>query len=174
MKFTKILSLVLALLMLSCTFIACDEGDPEGDANYNLPERDFYDIKVSFQIKDASGNTQIDAPEYNYKSHATPTILNVLDTYLSVEEDWTCKIDNKTNTITQIGGMKIDKKNGDYWGFVTNATADDSGNVTLKDMSAINLSLDQINKHKSDGKMSETLLTDGAEFTVILFTFADE
>ncbi len=172
MKLIKFFSFVLALMMLGCTLMACDGGSSGGDEDYDLPEREFYSINVSFQIKDATGKTVIDAVDYNYKSHAEPTILNVLDTYLSVVEDWTCKID-KTNTITQIGGMKANKNNGEYWGFVTNTTTDASGNVSLKDMSAINLSMDQINKYKSDGKMSGTTLIDGAEFTVILFTAED-
>ncbi len=170
MKLIKTLSIVLAMLMLCCSFVACDQGGDGSDVE--LPERPFYDMNVSFQIKDATGKTVIDVPSYNYKSHAEPTILNVVDTYLAVVMEWTCKID-KTNTITQIGGMKANKNNGDYWGFVTNAVTDADGNVSLKDMSAINLSLEQINKNKSDGKMSSTLLTDGAEFTVILFVSED-
>lgn len=172
MRIVKILSLALVICLLSCTFIACDEGGNNG-SDYQLPEREFYDIHVSFQIKDSTGKTVIEAQNYNYKSHAEPTILNVVDTYLSVVEDWTCKID-KTNTITQIGGMKANKNNGDYWGFVTNAVTNSStGDVTLSDMSALNLSVEQINKYKSDGKMSATLLTEGAEFTVMLFVSED-
>ncbi len=167
MKFLKIVSLIMVFAVLGCVFMSCDQGD--GDVDVNLPEREFYSINVSFQIKDATGKTVIEAIDYNYKGHAEPTILNVIDTYLSVVADWTCKID-KNNTITQIGGMKANKNNGDYWGFVTNATTNaESGEVTLKDMSAINLSMEQIDKYKSDGKMSSTMLTDGAEFTVILF-----
>lgn len=172
MKIVKILSLALIVFLLACTFIACDEGG-EGDIDYQLPEREFYELTVSFQIKDSTGKTVINAENYKYKSHAEPTILNVLDTYLTVVEDWTCKID-KTNTITQIGGMKANKNNGDYWGFVTNAVTDSkTGEVTLQNMSAINLSVEQIDKFKSDGKMSATLLTEGAEFTVMLFVSED-
>ncbi len=170
MKKSKILSLILILAMLSCTFIACDSGS--SDSGIDIPERDLYTVKVAFQIKDSTGKTVIDVPEYTYKGHAEPTILNVLDTYLSVVEDWTCKID-KTNTITQIGGMKANKNNGDYWGFVTNTSVveneDGTRDVVLKDMSAINLSMEEIQKRKSDGSMNKALLTDGAEFTVILF-----
>ena len=66
--------------------------------------------------------------------------------------DYVCKVD-KTNSITQIGGMKANKNNGEYWGFV------DGG---------INLSKDDILDDLSDGKMSETLLEDGDVFTVML------
>lgn len=172
MKKIRMLSLALIICLLTCVFISCDEGGGS-DIGVELPERQFYDITVSFQIKDSSGRTVIDAQNYNYKSHAEPTVLNVVDTYLTVVADWVCKID-KTNTITQIGGMKANKNNGDYWAFVTNAVTDSkTGEVTLKDMSAINLSVEQINKYKSDGKMSATLITDGAEFTVMLFVSED-
>lgn len=172
MKKIRILTLALVVCLLACTFVACDNGGEEGDG-VQLPERTFYEMTVSFQIKDSTGKTVIDAKNYTYKSHAEPSILNVIDTYLTVVEDWTCKID-KTNTITQIGGMKANKNNGDYWGFVTNAVADSkTGEITLKDMSAINLSVEEINKYKSDGKMSAALLTDGAEFTVMLFVSED-
>ena len=116
MKILKILSFVLVLSMITCVFFSCDAGNA-GDADVAIPERDLYTVTVSFQIKDSTGKTVIEAIDYTYKGHAEPTILNVLDTYLAVEEDWVCKID-KNNTITQIGGMKANKNNGDYWGYV--------------------------------------------------------
>ncbi len=150
MKTVKIISIFLILAMLSCTFIACESGD---DMDINLPEQDsFYELTVSFQIKDSTGKTQIEARDYVYKSHAEPTVLNIVDTYLAVVQDWTCKID-KNNTITQIGGMKINKSNGDYWGFVEDA---------------IDLSKDQILKDLSNDSMSSTIVEDGGKFTVML------
>lgn len=158
MKFVKILSVILVLAMLCCAIIACDSEGEGDDVDIDLPERNFYDIKVSFQIKDATGKTQIEAIDYNYKGHAEPTMLNILQTYLSVVEDWTCKID-KTNSITQIGGMKANKNNGEYWGFVNGS---------------INLSKDQIEDDLSDGKMSETVIEDGGVFTVMLIAGEEE
>ena len=196
MKIIKLLSFILVLSMLSCMFFACDSGS--GASDLSVPERHLYEVTVSFQIKDPTGKTQIEAIDYTYRGHAEPTILNVLDTYLSVEAGWVCKID-KTNTITQIGGMKANKNNGDYWGFVSNV----SGQLTdelkskragneeksvapkaltveeiascfkLKDTSAINLNLEQIKKSLSDGSMKDAFLVDGAEFTVILFKSED-
>ena len=156
MKFAKILSVVMVLALLCCTFIACDDSGDGEDIDIDLPEREFYNITVSFQIKDATGKTQIEAIDYNYKGHAEPTILNILETYLSVVQDWTCKID-KTNSITQIGGMKANKNDGEYWGFVNGA---------------INLSKEDIKDDLSEGKMSETIIEDGGIFTVMLI--ADE
>lgn len=170
MKAIRLISVALIIASLCCFMIACDS---DSGADLSLPERDFYNITVSFQIKDATGKTVIDAVDYNYKSHAEPTILNVVDNYLAVVQEWVCKID-KTNTITHIGGMKVNKNDGEYWGFVTNAvTNSETGEVTLKDSSAINLSMEQIRKNLSDGKMSDAKLKDGAEFTVIMITSAD-
>ena len=177
MNFAKKIALILVVLLLSCSIVACGDTTSNG-TEVSLPDRPFYDITVSFQIKDATGKTVIDASNYNYKSHAEPTVLNVLDTYLTVVEDWVCKIkvdsERGTKTVTQIGGMKADTRNGEYWGFVTNASTDPkTGEVTLKDMSAINLSMDQIKKDQSSEAMYKSMLITGAEFTVILFASED-
>ena len=193
MKILKLLSFVLVLSMITCVFFSCD-GDDSGDSDIVVPERDIYTVTVSFQIKDPTGKTQIEAIDYTYKGHAEPTILNVLDAYLSVEANWVCKID-KTNSIAQIGGMKANKNNGDYWGYVSNVSGqltdelkskrsgdeekkvapealsaeEIAGCFSLKETSAIGLSLEQIKKSQSDGAMKDAFLVDGAEFTVILF-----
>ncbi len=187
MKTVRIISLILVLATLCCAFIACDSGE-EGDID--LPEREFYNVKVSFQIKSADGKTQLEATDYIYKGHAEPTILNVIDSYVSVAtKDWYCTIttDKDTNrrTLTRIGGMKANINEGTYWGFVTNTTGEIPNavskdgvtmeeikeNISLReDMSAINLSLDQIKSNESEGSMDDTYLVDGAQFTVILLS----
>ena len=164
MKAIRFISILLILATVCCPLVACDQGDA---TDIDLPERDFYEVTVSFQIKDKTGRTVIEAIDYKYKSHAEPTVLNVVDTYLAVVQDWVCKID-KTNTLTQIGGMKANKNNGEYWGFVTNVETDSEGNLALNGKTAINLSLEQINRNLSDGKMCDAKVIDGAEFTLIL------
>ncbi len=150
MKTVKIISLFLILAMLSCLFISCDSGD---DVQIDLPEQEnFYELTVSFQIKDSTGKTQVEAKDYLYKSHAEPTVLNIIDTYLTVVESYICKIDSN-NTLTTIGNMKANKKNGDYWGFVMGAT---------------DLSKEQIIKQLSGDRMSNTIVEDGGKFTVML------
>ena len=169
-KLIRILAAIMAITALSCMFVACDNKDEDEDIE--LPERKLFEVTVSFQIKGADGVTVLEETDYTYKGHSEPTILNVVKNYLSVVADWTCKID-KNNTITQIGGMKANNKDN-YFGFVTNVFVDDDGNATLDDMSAINLSLEQINRNKSDKKMSETPLLDGAEFTIILLNLEED
>ena len=172
MRLAKILYLVLVMAMLCCSFIACEGGSEGEDLDIDLPERDFYTVTVSFQIKDPTGKTVIEALDYKYKGHDEPTIINVVETYLNVVADWTCKID-KSGKLTQIGGMKAGKY--DYWGFVTNVSKNEkTGEITLKDASAINLSLEQINKQQAtQGTINDTMLIDGAEFTLILVTTED-
>ena len=168
MRLAKILSLVLVMAMLCCSFIACEGGSEGEDLDIDLPERDFYTVTVSFQIKDPTGKTVIEALDYKYKGHDEPTIINVVETYLNVVADWTCKID-KTNTLMQIGGMKANKNNGEYWGFVM-CKRDADGNIKS---GALNLSLEQIKKNLNDGKMGDTLVQNGDEFTLILITSED-
>ena len=165
MKTVRIITFILALAMMCCMFVACNEEDV-GDVV--LPERDFYEVTVSFQIKSADGKTQIEALDYTYKGHAEPTMLTVINSYLTIVEEWTCKID-KTNTLVQIGGMKASKKDGEYWGFVMCKRNSDG---SIKN-GALNLSMDYINKNLSDGKMGETMVQNGDEFTVILITSED-
>lgn len=162
MKTIRIISLVLALAMLCCTFVACNEEDG-GDVV--LPDRELYKVTVSFQIKSSDGETQIEALNYTYKGHAEPTMLTVLNSYLTIVEEWTCKID-KTDTLVQIGGMKASKKDGEYWGFVM-CKRDENGEIKA---GALNLNKEYIKKNLSEGKMADTMLINGDEFTVILVT----
>ena len=164
MKTMKIISILLVFAAICCSLIACEDTGNTGDIT--LPERDFYEVTVSFQIKSADGKTQIEALDYKYKGHAEPTILTVVKSYLTVVAEWTCKID-KSNTITQIGGMKT--KSGDYFGFVK-CKKNASGEIT---MSALNLSLEQIKKNLNDGNMNDTVLTNGDEFAIILIQSED-
>ena len=166
MKILKMLSVIMAMLMLCCLFVACNEEGGGGDIT--LPDRELYNVTVSFQIKSSDGKTQIEALNYNYKGHAEPTILNVINAYLTIVEEWTCKID-KTNTLMQIGGMKANKNNGEYWGFVM-CKRDAEGNIKS---GALNLSLEQIKKNLNDGKMGDTIVQNGDEFTLILITSED-
>ena len=169
-KLIRFLAAIMAFAALSCMFVACDNKDEDEDID--LPERELFEVTVSFQIKGADGITVLEETDYTYKGHSEPTIVNVVNNYLSVVAGWVCKVD-KNNTITKIGGMNANNKDN-YFGFVTNVVADENGNVSLNDMSAINLSLDQINKYKSDKKMSDTLLIDGAEFTIILLNLEED
>ena len=161
MKFTKLLSIFLAISMLACMFVACDNGGNLSDDDApDLPEREFYDITVSFQIKNANGETdeKLNVENYNYKSHAEPTILNIVDHYLAVVAEYTCKID-ENGTLIQVGGMKADKKKNDFWGFVEGK---------------INLSKAEVMSNLSDGKMSNTLVEDGGSFTIMLILGEEE
>ena len=159
MKMTKLLSVFIVISMLACMFVACDMGGSTSDEDApDLPEREFYDITVSFQIKNAAGETEINAENYNYKSHAEPTVLNIVDHYLAVVAEYTCKIDDQ-GTLIQVGGMKADKDNVDFWGFV---------------VGKINLSKAEVMSNLSEGKMANTLIEDGGSFTIMLIVGEEE
>ena len=156
MKATKILSLFLILSTLCCMFVSCHQNDD----NVKLPERDFYDQTVSFQIKDASGKTIVEATNYNYKGHEEPTILNIISDYLYIVVEYKCTID-KNNTLVQVGNVKA--RSGDYWGFMMGID---------HDVQAILANTSLQKQYLIDKKMSEYLIEDGGQFTVVLVTSA--
>ncbi len=155
MKSIRLISLLLALLVLGCVFVACDTNDY---ASIELPERPFYDITVSFQIKDNTGKTIFDAVNYNYKGHEDPTILNIISDYVVIEEDYKFTVD-KNNILVSIGGYKANTSKGDYWAFMKG---------TGHDVQAILKDENQQKKKFIDGKMSEYVVKDGDSFTVVL------
>ena len=156
MKSIRLISLFLVVLMLGCALIACDTENYE---DIELPERPFYDMTVSFQIKDDTGRTIIDAVNYNYKGHEDPTLLNVISDYVVIEADYAFKIDSKNNTLTQIGGFKANLSKGEYWAFMSG---------TGHDVQAILANPELQNKYFINGKMSEYEVKDGDSFTIVL------
>ena len=153
MKFVKIISVILVIAALCCTFISCNTSAEEEAA---LPERPFYNITVSFQIKNSQGKTIVDAVDYNYKGHEDPTILNIITDYLYIVEEFKYTID-KNNVLQQVGGLKA--KSGQYWGFMDGID---------HDVQAI-LASDKLQKeYLIDKKMSEYLIEDGGKFTIVL------
>lgn len=155
MKSVKIISLFLVLTTLCCVFIGCDQGSAE---DIELPARDFYDMTVSFQIKDSNGRTIIDAVDYNYKGHEEPTILNIISDYLVIVADYKCTID-KNNTLVQVGGLKASVSKGEYWAFMMG---------TGHDVQAILADKSLQTKNFIDSKMSEYMIEDGGTFTIVL------
>ena len=147
MKFVKIISVILIAAALCCSFISCNSGS---GAEAELPERPFYDMTVSFQIKNAQGKTIVEAVDYNYKGHEDPTILNIITDYLYIVEEFRYTVD-KNNVLQQVGSTKA--KADQYWGFMEGVDLD---------MQTI-LSGDLIDK-----KMSEDIIEDGGKFTVVL------
>ena len=155
MKSIRLISLFLVLLVLGCTLIACDTDNWQ---DIELPEREFHNITVSFQIKDETGRNIIDAPNYNYTGHEEPTILNIITDYLAIEVDYKYTVD-KNNILVSIGNKKADTSKGQYWAFM---------NGVGHDVQAILADSKQQDKYFIDGKMSEYLVEDGDSFTVVL------
>ena len=153
MKLIRIVSFIMIIAMLSCMFISCNQQTEE---EIPLPERDFYDITVSFQIKNSSGKNIVEAVNYNYKGHEEPTILNIISDYLYIVAEYRCTID-KNNVLQQVGGVKA--RSGDYWGFMEGVD---------HDVQAILASSSLQTKYLIDKKMSEYLIEDGGALTVVL------
>ena len=155
MKAIRLISVIMILAALCATFISCDNGDA---ADIELPARPFYDMTVSFQIKDSKGRTIIDAVNYNYKGHEDPTILNIISDYLVIEAEYKCTID-KNNTLVQVGGLKASVSKGEYWAFMMG---------TGHDVQAILADPSLQTKSFVDAKMSDYLIEDGGSFTIVL------
>lgn len=156
MKSIRLISLFLVLVVLGCSLIACDTDNWE---DIELPERPFYDMTFSFQIKNNEGINIIDAVNYNYKGHEDPTILNVITDYIEIEFGSKCTIDEKNNILVSIGNVKANAKNGDYWAFMEG---------TGHDVQAILKDEKLQEKNFVNGKMSEYLLENGDSFTIVL------
>ena len=157
MKAIRLVSVILVLATLCCSFIACKQGDAN---DIELPERPFYDMTVSFQIKDSKGKTLIDAVDYNYKGHEDPTILNIISDYLVIVADYKCTID-KNNTLVQVGGVKASISNCEYWAFMLGTGHDVQ---TILADSALQ------KKNFIDAKMGDYLIEDKGSFTIVLVT----
>ncbi len=158
MKAFRILAVVLVCVMLSCLFVACDEADL---SQIVLPERDFYDMTVSFQVANDKGEIIIDAKDYNYKGHETPTILNILSDYLAIEVNMKCVIQD--NTLVQIGTSSFCKASidkGDYWAFA-NGIGHNVGALIEDDKL-------QNKTFVNDQRMSDYIVEDGGAFTIVL------
>lgn len=159
MKAIRIISLLLICAMMGCFFISCDEVNLE---DIVLPERDFYDITVSFQIADSEGVLLHDVVDYNYKGHEVPTILNIISDYLYIEADEKCVIDNGT-TLVQVGAKSTAKANinkGDYWAFAVGI-----GHNLTKILADQNL---QNKTFVNDQRMCDYIVEDGGSFTIVL------
>lgn len=171
MKIVRILSFILALAMLSCTFIACDDESDHGELPKDAYSEAWYTTTVSFRIlyetkensADEEGNSSsitttkvmFDVTDYEYKSHKAPTILNIITEYLSVEANYTYKIDKKNNILTKIGNQQAKAKQR-YWTFAQ-GTGDNMGELLTQE------------------KMSnyDVVEKDCKEFTVILKYYSE-
>lgn len=128
MKAIRLLSVILVLAILSCSFIACSEDDVDA----NIPDTELYEAKVSFQIKDGNGKTIYEAKDFEYKWINEPTILNIVKYYVKVEKGATILVEG--DTLSRVGGVK--PKSNEYWAFLKGV--DINVNEILNDKNAQN------------------------------------
>ncbi len=112
MKTIKLISVILVLAAFCSILVGCNQVDPD---KIELPDRPFYDINVSFEIKKSDGAIIGEpAVNYNYKGHEEPTIFNILSDYVVIELDYRFATD-KNGTLSTIGGIKASSSKGEYW-----------------------------------------------------------
>ena len=140
MKFYKFLAVALAIVVLACAFVACNETEEQTTDDAEKTNT----ITVSFKIKDANGKVidDLEAKNYVYEGDE-PTIYNIITDYLEIDQAYEFK--DKDGTIISIGEHKA--TDGYYWAFKM-GTADDGKFI--------------------NGKMSEYKVADGDSFTVQL------
>jgi len=134
MKITKILALVLACIMVVCMFVACDNGDAQGDDATTTPADGAsteVTIKVSIKVKDLDGKVVYDVPEYTYVGEA-PNLIELIDDYLYIEHETEVGFD-ENDSLQSIGTVEAgevtshnDETNEDvvmyttYWWYTLN------------------------------------------------------
>ncbi len=106
MKIIKILTLIMAVLMLAFPLASCNNGGKEGNVTTAETAADVT-IKVTMKVKDLSGKVVYDIPSYTYNGKA-PTLIDIIDDYFYMEtENETVEIDdtNDIRTIISIGSV---------------------------------------------------------------------
>ncbi|MBE6697059.1 MAG: DUF4430 domain-containing protein [Ruminococcaceae bacterium] len=118
MKLYRVLALALAIVMIGCVVIACDQKEPEVTKK---------SIKVAFTIKDGPDkNSEILAQdaayEYTYTGDKEPTVIDVLIDVCELEE-LTIEFEDETQErVKKIGSKSAGK--GEYWTYALNGEND--------------------------------------------------
>jgi len=142
MKLYRVLALALAIVMMGCILVACDQKEPEQTEKT---------IVVRFTVKDGpdkDSNILIQDPEYayKYKGDADPTITEVLIDICEFEEIAIEFKDESQETITKIGNKSAG--NGKFWTYALNGVNDLDNPMyvqTVKEGDIIVVYLDSIN-----------------------------
>lgn len=158
MKALRLIALALAIVVLGSFFVACDQSD----INVELPEITHHRVnKLSFKIADKDGKVLYNVTDFEYKSIKEPTVLNVIDYYLSVHEGVKCVIED--DTLVQIGtsnALKANITKGEYWAFMEG---------TDHDIPAIVKNQTMQNKYFiNDQRMATYPVESGDSFTIVI------
>lgn len=158
MKALRLIALALAIVILGSFFVACDQTE----IDVELPEITHHRIKnLSFKIADKDGKPLYSVTDFEYKSIKEPTVLNVVEYYLTVEEGIKCVIED--DTLVQIGSSNALKANinkGEYWAFMLGVDHDIPAIVKNQSMQ---------NKYFiNDQRMANYPVEEGSSFTIVL------
>lgn len=128
MKFTKILSLVLAILMLVCVFVACDNSGDENQADDSGSDVSNNDVTVtvSMHVKNIDGEIVYDIESYTYTGDPI-SVAGIIEDYFYMEvENESVEIDEIGNIISigSVGSGEITLGSGStktaYWWYSIN------------------------------------------------------
>lgn len=87
MKTMKLLSLLMAVVMVCCVMVGCGSGN-EATETTTANIAPAFVATVSIKVVDMEGNEVINAANYNYQSGTTaPTAFSVLDDYCYMNFD---------------------------------------------------------------------------------------
>ena len=158
MKILRLIALALAIVVLGSFFVACDQDD----VNVEVPNVTIYQVNnLSFKIADKDGKPIYDVTDFEYKSIKEPTILNIVDYYLTVYVGTKCVIED--DTLVQIGSSNALKANitkGEYWAFMIG---------TDHDIPAIVKNQSLQNKYfVNDQRMANYVIEEGGSFTIVI------
>ncbi|MBQ7379933.1 MAG: hypothetical protein IJW70_09705 [Clostridia bacterium] len=142
MKLYRVLALALAIVMMGCVMVACDQKEPEQTEKT---------IVVKFTVKDGPDKDSeilVQDPEYayTYTGDAEPTITQVLIDICEFEEIAIEFKDESQETITKIGNKTAGK--GQFWTYALNGVNDLDNPMyvqTVKEGDIIVVYLDSIN-----------------------------
>ena len=132
-------------------------------AFYSDPATNWFDCLENqyLVIADKDGKVLYNVTDFEYKSIKEPTVLNVIDYYLSVHEGVKCVIED--DTLVQIGtsnALKANITKGEYWAFMEG---------TDHDIPAIVKNQTMQNKYFiNDQRMATYPVESGDSFTIVI------
>lgn len=135
MKSIKLLSLVMAVMMVCCVMVGCGSGNASAETT-TANAAPAYAVTVSISVVDIEGNKVIEATNYNYQSGTTaPTPYAVLDDYCYMNFDngeGMVKVDDGGRLVSVDKTAAVD--GASYWSITVNG----------KDISSVDFSTQEL------------------------------
>lgn len=119
MKFTKIVAVALACLMLALCCVACDSGDDQGAETTTPVAGESTDVvlKVAIVVKDLEGKVVYETEEYTYSGKA-PNLVELIDDFIYMEYENIQVTYDELDNLQAIG--TVEAADGAYWWYKLN------------------------------------------------------